>query len=134
MSSVPGKIPYMQAQATQPYLLSPGMAADPRQRATAIVRRLDLAGRRVLVAAAQPVVLNAPEPYLPASPEDAHIAHWLSQAPLGLLVSEWASHAIVYRLTNLGRLVLSAFLTEYLLLVAPMMGGGGEGEGEHGHR
>jgi hypothetical protein len=126
MSSVPRKAPQSQAQTPQTQPLLPGAASDPRQRATDMARRLDMTGRRVLIAAAQPVLLNAPEPYLPASPEDAHIAHWLAQTPLGLLVSEWAGYAMVYRLTYLGRLVVSAFMTDYLLLVA--LGG------EHGRR
>jgi hypothetical protein len=107
-----------QGQDTRPTPSHVGPTEDLSLRAAALMRRLDGAGRRVLVEAARPLLLNAPEPYLPASPEDAHIAHWLAQAPLGLLVSEWAGYALVYRLTALGRLVVLGFLTDYLFQVA----------------
>ena len=91
-------------------------AEDQHQRAAAAVRRLDMASCRVLVNAASALLTGEDgERYVPTAPDDAQIAAWLAETHVGLLIGEWAGYVRCYRLSLVGRLVVRAFLTDYLL-------------------
>lgn len=89
---------------------------DLRQRAVEAVRQLDMASCRVLVNAASALLTGEDgERYVPAAPDDAQIVAWLAEPHVGLLIGEWAGYVRCYRLSPAGRLVVRAFLTDYLL-------------------
>lgn len=111
-SSVAAPYPH----STQPQYIQVPNAEELRQQAAEAVRRLDMASCRVLVNAAGALLTGEDgNRYVPAAPDDAQIAAWLAEPHIGLLNSEWAGYVLCYRLSPVGRLVVRAFLTDYLL-------------------
>jgi hypothetical protein len=68
--------------------------------------------RAVLVKACTPTVLELTSPYVPASPEEAHVAATLATPAFGLLQPELAGYMCAYQPTSLGRMVLQWLLLD----------------------